>query len=105
MSDEGFKEVMEEILFGDNPTQAFDNALKTGKIKMFRDLRQQLESRLEEIDQLLTNVEKMQEEREKIQELLDRRKKNKNFVSGQEKTILRICKVGKFIIPSVGMNG
>jgi len=38
MSDEGFKEVMEEILFGDNPTEAFDNALKTGKIKMFRDL-------------------------------------------------------------------
>jgi len=29
MSDEGFKEVMEEILFGDNPTEAFD---------MFRDL-------------------------------------------------------------------
>jgi len=40
-------------------------ALQTGG------LRQQLESRLEEIDQLLTNVEKMQEEREKIQELLD----------------------------------
>ena len=38
MSDEGFKEVMEEIIFGDNPTQALDNALKTGKIKMFRDL-------------------------------------------------------------------
>lgn len=40
-------------------------ALQTGG------LRQQLESRLEEIDQLLTNVEKMQEERDKIQELLD----------------------------------
>ena len=68
MSDEGFKEVMEEILFGDNPTQAFDNALK----KCF---------------------------------VICRRKKNKNFVSGQEKTILRICKVGKFIIQFVGMNG
>jgi hypothetical protein len=42
-------------------------ALQTGG------LRQQLESRLEEIDQLLTNVEKMQEEREKIQELLEKK--------------------------------
>jgi hypothetical protein len=32
MSDEGFKEVMEEILFGDNPTQALDNALKMGNL-------------------------------------------------------------------------
>lgn len=47
-------------------------AIKTAKkASQTGGLRQQLESRLEEIDQLLTNVEKMQEERDKIQELLD----------------------------------
>ena len=47
-------------------------AVKTAKkASQTGGLRHQLESRLEEIDQLLTNVEKMQEERDKIQELLD----------------------------------